>query len=96
MEMEKKEIEEVKKFKNLGYIFSANGSQKEHIKKRVRKGAVVMREMWGKKKRFGKNWARRMWLFDRLVWVVMSYEKVEIWKWKEKDKIEIVQDRFVK
>lgn len=52
--------------------------------------------MGERKKRFGKNWARRMWLFDRLVWVVMSYEKVEIWGWKERDKIEIVQNRFVK
>lgn len=52
--------------------------------------------MGERKKRFGKNWERRMWLFDRLVSVVMSYEKVEIWGWKERDKIEIVQDRFVK
>lgn len=30
------------------------------------------------KRRFGKDWSRRIWLFDILVWTEMSYE-VEIW-----------------
>jgi len=25
------------------------------------------------KKRFGRDWGRRLWLFDRLVWTVMGY-----------------------
>lgn len=38
------------------------------MEERVRKAAAVVREVWGiGKRRFGKNWARRMWLFDRLV-----------------------------
>lgn len=43
-----KEIEEVKKYKYLGYVMMANGSQKEHLEERINKGAVVMREVWGK------------------------------------------------
>jgi len=40
----------------------ANGGQKEHIEERTKKGAVVMREVWGIRKRnFGKDWARRIW-----------------------------------
>lgn len=74
-----RKIEKVRKFKCLGYMLMANEGQKEHVKKRVKKGAVVMREVWGiGKRRFGKDWARRLWLFDRLVWAVMGYG-VEIW-----------------
>lgn len=69
-----KEVEEVKKYKYLGYTMMANGGQKEHILERVKKGAAVMREVWGLgKRKFGKDWARRLWLFDRLVWSVVSY-----------------------
>jgi len=25
-------------------------------------------------RRFGKNWDKRIWLFDRLMWTVMGYE----------------------
>lgn len=89
-------IEEVRKFRYLGYTLMANGGQKEHVRERVKKGAVVMREVWGiGKRRFGKDWARRMWLFDRLVWAVMGYG-AEIWGWKEREEVERVQDRFLK
>lgn len=91
-----KEIEEVRKFKYLGYTMMANGGQKEHLREVKRKGAVVMREVWGiGKRRFGKDWARRLWLFDRLVWAVMGYG-AEIWGWKEREELERIQDRFLK
>lgn len=64
----------------MGYIIMTNGGQKVQVEKRVRKGAAVMREMWGiGKRRFGKDLARRLWLFDRLIWAVISYG-VEIWR----------------
>lgn len=45
-----------------------------------------MEEVQGiEKKRFGKNWGRRTWLFDRLIWTVMSYG-VEIQGMKRKEK----------
>lgn len=66
-------IGEVRKFKYLGYTLVANGGQKEHVRERVKKGTVVIREIWGMRKtRFGKDWARRLWLFNRLVSVVMG------------------------
>lgn len=50
-----------------------------------------MREVWGIGKRlWGDDWERRLWLNDTLVWTVMSYG-VEIWGWKEKREIEMVQ-----
>lgn len=89
-------IEEVKKFKYLGYVLMANGKQKEQVEDRVKKGMVVMREVWGiGKRKFGKDWARRMWLFDRLVWAVIGYG-VEIWGWKEREEVERIQDRYMK
>lgn len=40
----------------MGYILTANRSQEEQVKERVKKGAVVMREVWGiVKRRFGKD-----------------------------------------
>lgn len=52
------------------------------MEERVRKGSAILGQIWGiGKKRFGKDWGRRLWLFDRLVWSVVSYE-VEIWGWK--------------
>ncbi|KYN11576.1 hypothetical protein ALC57_16268, partial [Trachymyrmex cornetzi] len=42
---------------------------------------------WDKewKRRFGKDWKRRVWLFDKLIWAMVSYG-VEIWGWKEREK----------
>lgn len=86
----------MRKFKYLGYVMMANSGHKEHIEEKVEKRAVVMREVWGmRKRRFGKNWARRMWLFNRLVWTMVSYG-VEIWGWKEREGIERIQDRYTK
>ncbi|EGI62708.1 hypothetical protein G5I_08947 [Acromyrmex echinatior] len=34
---------------------------------------------WGiGKRRFGKDWEKRIWLFDRLIWPIIGY-KPEIW-----------------
>lgn len=81
-------MEEVKEVKYLGYVLQRNGVQKAQIKERVRRAAAVMREIWGiGKKRFGKDWEKRIWLFDRLVWTVLGYG-VEIWGWKERQRVE--------
>ncbi|XP_070518811.1 uncharacterized protein [Cardiocondyla obscurior] len=45
-----------------------NEDQKEHVKERVKKAARVMGQIWNiGKKKFGKDWGRRLWLFDRLL-----------------------------
>lgn len=43
----------------------------------------------------GRNWSRRPWIFDRLVWTVLGYE-VEIWGWKEREGIERMKERYLK
>lgn len=53
---------EVKEFKYLGYIMKSNGGQEVHIRDRVRKGAMLLGQVWKIcKRRFGKDW-RRIWL----------------------------------
>ncbi|EFN75997.1 hypothetical protein EAI_05292, partial [Harpegnathos saltator] len=42
-----KRLEEVKEYRYLGYMIQSNGGQEVQIKERVRKTAVVMREVWG-------------------------------------------------
>lgn len=69
-----KEIEEIKNFTYLEYTVQSNGGQKMHVRERLRKGMAVMRPIWGMgKRRFGCNWGKRVWLFDRLVWAVIGY-----------------------
>lgn len=61
-------MEEVKEFSYLGYKLQRNGGQEGQIKERMRK-AWIMGQVWGLgKRRFGKDWGRRLWLFDKLVW----------------------------
>jgi len=80
-----KRIEEAKEVKYLGYVLQRNGGQKAQVRDRGMKAAAIMGQVWGiGKRRFGKDWSRRLWLFDRLVWTVMGYG-VEIWEWKERE-----------
>ncbi|XP_076287327.1 uncharacterized protein LOC143212411 [Lasioglossum baleicum] len=88
-----KVIEEVGEYNYLGYTITRDGGQKAHVQDRLRKGAAVMGQVWGiGKRKFGKDWGRRVWLFDKLVWSVVSYG-VEIWGWKEREGIEKLQER---
>ncbi|XP_076301689.1 uncharacterized protein LOC143219703 [Lasioglossum baleicum] len=91
-----KVIEEVGEYNYLGYTITRDGGQKAHVQERLRKGAAVMGQVWGiGKRKFGKDWGRRVWLFDKLVWSVVSYG-VEIWGWKEREGIEKLQERHLK
>lgn len=49
--------------------------------------------MWGIGKRKWKAEWERLWLFDELIWLVISYE-VKIWGWKEREKNEKLQEIF--
>lgn len=59
------DIEEVKEFQYLGYIFRKDASCKgqiENIKKKA------MRQVWGIGERFfRKSFIKRLWLFKKLV-----------------------------
>lgn len=54
-----------------------------------------MGQVWGiGKRKFGKDWGRRIWLFDRLVWSVLGYG-VENWGWRGREGIERLQEKFL-
>lgn len=60
-------------------MIKENGGQEAHIRERGRSTAMVMREVWGIRKRvWSKDWERRMWPYDTLVWTVLGYG-AEIW-----------------
>ncbi|XP_077255453.1 uncharacterized protein LOC143893678 [Temnothorax americanus] len=93
---EGKELEEVREFRYLGYVFQRNGGQEAQIRERIKKAAAVMGKVWGiGKRRFGKDWGKRLWLFDRLVWTVLSYG-AEIWGWREREGIERMEERYIR
>jgi len=93
--VEGEKVEEVKEFNYLGYTLQRNGGQEAHVKERVRKAAAVMGQVWGiGKRRFGKDWKRRIWLFDKLVWTVMGYG-VEIWEWEQSEGMEWLEERYL-
>ncbi|KMQ84472.1 hypothetical protein RF55_17685 [Lasius niger] len=51
-----------------------NGSQEAHIREKLKKGAAVMSQVWGiGKRKSKKEWEKRIWLFDKLVWTVMIW-----------------------
>lgn len=55
-----------------------------------------MEQVWGiGKRRFTGDWGERIWLFDALVWSVVSYE-IEIWGWRERAGAEMLQERYLK
>jgi len=49
---------------------------------------MVMGQVWGiSKRKFGREWGKRIWLFDALIWMVMAYERGDLGmererKWK--------------
>jgi len=45
-----------------------NGGQETHVKESMAKAATVMGQIWYiGKRRFRRNWKRRVWLYDTLV-----------------------------
>ncbi|XP_070522362.1 uncharacterized protein [Cardiocondyla obscurior] len=44
---------------------------------------------------FGRDWLRRVWLFDKLVWSIASYG-IKIWGWQERNEIKSMQERFLR
>lgn len=69
-----KEIEKVKCFKYLGFIFYRNGDYADYVRKLKRKGRIALNSEWSLGERicrddFGRRWK----LFKYLVQSVMTY-----------------------
>lgn len=89
---EGKEMEEVKEFKYLGFIFERNGGYEKHLKELRNKGLCASRKVWGLGEKIcSGDIRRRKRLFSYLVGSVMAYG-VEIWGWKEREGLEKIQE----
>jgi len=56
----------------------------------------VMGQIWRiGKRRFKGDWGRRLWMFDKLIWTVLSYG-VEIWGWEEREEMEKLEERYIR
>jgi len=65
------------------------------VKERMAKATAVMGQVWSiGKRKFRKDWKKRIWLFDALVWTVTSY-RVEIWR-REREGLERIHERFLR
>lgn len=89
-------MEEVQRYKYLGYVFNRKGDYSSHIKELARKGRASANKVWEIRERVCKDdWGRRWILFNYLVKSVMSYG-VEIWGWKERKELEKVMLDYVR
>ena len=74
MEMRGGEIEEVKRFKYLGFVFNSNGDYADYVKDLGRKRRIAANSVWGLGERICRNDFGRRWkLFKYLVESVMAY-----------------------
>ena len=90
------EVELVEEFCYLGFWFEAGQGSKLQMTKRIERASKIMGQVWGiGKRRFKDDWRMRVWMFDVLVWSVLSYG-VEIWGWKERKSVESLQERFLR
>lgn len=89
-------MKEIKKVSYLGYKLKSNEGQKAHVRERVKKVMEVMSQVWGiGKRRFRRNWKRRMELFDWLVGSVLGFG-AEVWGWKEWEEVGRLQERYMR
>lgn len=93
----KEEIEEVKVFKYLGFVFNCAGNYKDHIAELRKKGTLAAKLTWGlREKRCKGDFRRRLMLYNYLVRsVIMEYGE-EIWGWEEKSELEKIKIDYVR
>lgn len=87
--------EDIREFIYLGYVVQKNGWQEAHVRKRVRRAALVMGQVWGDREEEIREGLGKEGVDVRLVWPVLDYE-VEIWGWKERVKVEAIEERFMR
>lgn len=73
-----------------------NNRNDAHIREITKKAADTMAQIWGiGERKFGGDWDRRMMMFNILVKSIFMYG-VEIWGWKEREKLEALQTRYIR
>lgn len=87
-------VEKVEEFCYLRYWKRCNGGHELNVRRRVERAGKVLGQVWGIGKRKLKNdWRTRVWLFDALVWSVISCG-VEISGWREWKNVERMHEKY--
>uniref|UniRef100_T1JBY5 Reverse transcriptase domain-containing protein n=1 Tax=Strigamia maritima TaxID=126957 RepID=T1JBY5_STRMM len=93
---EGQQIEVVKAFKYLEFIFSTKNSVGDHLRERAAKASKIVNRVWGIAKRAGlQDFGKLELLFDSLILSVVGYG-VEVWGLRLHELVERVQGRFFK
>ena len=67
------EVELVKEFCYLEFWFEAGGGSELQVRKRIERASKIMGQVWDIRKRmFKDDWTMRVWMFDVLMWSVLS------------------------
>lgn len=90
----KKEIEETKEMKYLGYMLQKNGGPEKQLREGFRKAMIAMKSTWSIGERiFKKDYIRRMKM--ALVNSIGLYG-AEIWGWYRDERMDKIQRRYIK
>ena len=84
----KEKIEEVKKFRYLGYTLTRDNKNNEHIKEQVAKARKG-------KRCFAEDWKKRKLMFEALCKSVYLYG-VEIWGFEKYEEVERIKKKYLK
>ena len=88
------EMEEVRYFKYLGFVFQIRGEFKEHTNDRATAGRTAVAKTWSlAERKFPDNFNLRKQMFESLVVPVLSYG-CEVTGFKEKESLEVIQRRY--
>lgn len=62
----------------------------------MKKAAAIMGQVWGiRKRRFRRDWGRKVWLFNKLVWTILGYG-VEVLRWEEREEMEKLEEMYLR
>lgn len=85
----------MKEMSYLRYIMQKNGGAEKHIKERIRRAKIAMKQAWSIGERlFEDDYRRRLKMFRALVSVALY--GAEIWGWGNDTRIDGIERKYVK
>lgn len=88
------EMEEVRSFKYLGFVFQIKGIYSEHIKDRESAGRIAVSKTWSlAERKFPDHYRIRRQMFDSLVMPIMNYG-CEVTGFKTREGLEVLQRKY--
>lgn len=90
------QLEEVKSFTYLGFVFQCNGSHKAHVQEMVTRASRRLSAVWSiAERKFANNYGIRMQMFQTLVLPVLMYG-CEVYGFRQYEEIERVHRKYIR